>query len=191
MIHQTAHACRFPSPRPTCDSPNRERMLPAKSPAHKRPVLDRAVCGFAAVDIAAVLWLTPKHFAAIQLPRTNQPFPKPRAASGWLPAAAFHPANPQAEASAKFLVPFFKKGTSFRDGKTRRAPRALRRPPRLSLRLSPPRPLAIQLPPWLTLSCAPRSTNGQRSPRLWPTKPPAPPAIHQAANQCFPPFPRA
>ena len=84
--------------------------------AHKRPVLDRAVCGFAAIDIAAVLWLAPKHFAAIQLPRTKHPFPKPRAASGWLPAAAFHPANPQTEASAKFLVPFSKKGTSFRDG---------------------------------------------------------------------------
>ena len=99
-------------------------MLPTKSLAHKRPVLDRAVCGVAAIDIAAMLWLTPKHFAAIQLPRTKHPFPNPRAASGWLPAAAFHPANPQAEASAKFLVPFSKKGTSFRDGNTRpRTPR--------------------------------------------------------------------
>ena len=99
-------------------------MLSTKSPAHKRPVFDRAVCGFAAIDIAAVLWLSPKRIAAIQLPRTKRSFPKPRAASGWLPAAAFQPANPQAEASAKFLVPFFKKGTSFRDGNTRpRTPR--------------------------------------------------------------------
>ena len=113
-----------PSPCPSGAPPNHEPMLPTKSPAHKRPVLDRAVCGFAAIDIAAVLWLRPKHIAAIQLPRTKHPFPNPRAASGWLPAAAFHPANPQAEASAKFLVPFSKKGTSFRDGKARpRAPR--------------------------------------------------------------------
>ena len=91
---------------------------------HKRPVEDRAVCGFAAVDIAAVLWLAPKHFAAIQLPRMKRSFPKPRAASGWLLAAAFHPTNPQAEASAKFLVPFSKKGTSFYDGTPRpRTPR--------------------------------------------------------------------
>ena len=99
-------------------------MLSTKSPAHKRPVFDRAVCGFAAIDIAAVLWLSPKRIAAIQLPRTKRSFPKPRAASGWLPAAAFQPANPQTEASAKFLVPFSKKGTSFRDGAARpRTPR--------------------------------------------------------------------
>ena len=102
--------------------PRTQRFPPF--PAHKRPVLDRAVCGFAAIDIAAVLWLPPKHLATIQLPRTKLSFPNPRAASGWLPAAAFHPANPQAEASAKFLVPFSKKGTSFRDGNTRpRTPR--------------------------------------------------------------------
>ena len=108
-----------PSPCPTGAPPNREQIFLSHFPAHKRPVFDRAVCGFAAVDIAAVLWLAPKHFAAIQLPRTKRSFPKPRAASGWLPAAAFHPANPQAEASAKFLVPFSKKGTSFRDGNAR------------------------------------------------------------------------
>ena len=121
-------------------------MLPTKYPAHKRPVLDRAVCGVAAIDIAAVLWLAPKHFAAIQLPRTKHPFPKPRAASGWLPAAAFHPANPQAEASAKFLVPFSKKGTSFRDGNAR--PRA-------------PHPAACATRSSLPVPCAPRYNNAR------------------------------
>ena len=54
--------------------PRTQRFPPF--PAHKRPVLDRAVCGFAAIDIAAVLWLPPKHLATIQLPRTKQSFPK-------------------------------------------------------------------------------------------------------------------
>ena len=119
-------------------------MLSTKSPAHKRPVFDRAVCGVAAIDIAAALWLSPKRIAAIQLPRTKRSFPKPRAASGWLPAAAFHPANPQAEASAKFLVPFSKKGTSFRDGTPRpRAPR----PAALATRSRLSAPHAMQRPP--------------------------------------------
>ena len=89
-------------------------MLPTKSSAHKRPV-DRPVglrvcrCRYRRHPLADV----PKERAAIQLPGTKRPFPKRRAAWGWLPAAAFHPANPQPEASAEFLVPFSKKGTSF------------------------------------------------------------------------------
>lgn len=89
-------------------------MLPTKSSAHKRPV-DRPVglrvcrCRYRRRPLADV----PKERAAIQLPGTKRPFPKRRAAWGWLPAAAFYPANPQPEASAGFLVPFSKKGTSF------------------------------------------------------------------------------
>ena len=87
---------------------------PTKPSAHKRPV-DRPVglrvcrCRYRRRPLADV----PKERAAIQLPETKRPFPKHRAAWGWLPAAAFHPANPQPEASAEFLVPFSKKGTSF------------------------------------------------------------------------------
>ena len=145
-----------------------------KSPAHKRPVLDRAVCGFAAIDIAAVLWLAPKHFAAIQLPRTKHPFPKPRAASGWLPAAAFHPANPQTEASAKFLVPFSKKGTSFRDGNARPHNPRHAAPATRSHLPAPPRPAPSKarcgLRPQTNGAVNPRPTKGQRSPRT-PTAP--------------------
>ena len=89
-------------------------MLPTKSSAHKRPV-DRPVglrvcrCRYRRRPLADV----PKERAAIQLPESKRPFPERRAAWGWLPAAAFHPANPQPEASAGFLVPFSKKGTSF------------------------------------------------------------------------------
>ena len=99
-----------PSARPLCRVP----QPPTKPSAHKRPV-DRPVglrvcrCRYRRRPLADV----PKERAAIQLPETKQPFPERRAAWGWLPAAAFHPANPQPEASAGFLVPFSKKGTSF------------------------------------------------------------------------------
>ena len=95
-------------------APDRERLPPNKSSAHKRPV-DRPVglrvcrCRYRRRPLADV----PKERAAIQLPGTKRPFPERRAAWGWLPAAAFHPANPQPEASAGFLVPFSKKGTSY------------------------------------------------------------------------------
>ena len=87
---------------------------PTKLSAHKRPV-DRPVglrvcrCRYRRRPLADV----PKERAAIQLPESKRPFPERRAAWGWLPAAAFYPANPQPEASAGFLVPFSKKGTSF------------------------------------------------------------------------------
>ena len=87
---------------------------PTKLSAHKRPV-DRPVglrvCRrrYRRRPLADV----PKERAAIQLPESKRPFPKRRAAWGWLPAAAFYPANPQPEASAGFLVPFSKKGTSY------------------------------------------------------------------------------
>ena len=87
---------------------------PTKPSAHKRPV-DRPVglrvcrCRYRRRPLADV----PKECAAIRLPESKRSFPERRAAWGWLPAAAFHPANPQPEASAGFLVPFSKKGTSF------------------------------------------------------------------------------
>ena len=94
--------------------PSRAPLLPAKSSAHKRPVgrpVGLRVCRYRyrRRPLADV----PKERAAIQLPETKRPFPERRAAWGWLPAAAFYPANPQPEASAGFLVPFSKKGTSF------------------------------------------------------------------------------
>ena len=106
------HPHSHPSPVPDCH-PARP-SLPAKPSAHKRPV-DRPVglrvcrCRYRRRPLADV----PKERAAIQLPESKRPFPERRAAWGWLPAAAFYPANPQPEASAGFLVPFSKKGTSF------------------------------------------------------------------------------
>ena len=108
------HRMSLPSSAQAPDRYTTRPMLPTKSSAHKRPV-DRPVglrvcrCRYRRRPLADV----PKERAAIQLPETKRPFPERRAAWGWLPAAAFHPANPQPEASAGFLVPFSKKGTSF------------------------------------------------------------------------------
>ena len=99
---------------PTANRQTANPSLPVKPSAHKRPV-DRPVglrvcrCRYRRRPLADV----PKERAAIQLPGTKRPFPERRAAWGWLPAAAFHPANPKPEASAGFLVPFSKKGTSY------------------------------------------------------------------------------
>ena len=98
----------------------------------------------------------PKHLAAIQLPRTKHPFPNPRAASGWLPAAAFHPANPQTEASAKFLVPFLKKARLFVTETLVHTTRAIRRLPRLTP-FCAPRPALSSARYTLPPSCASRA----------------------------------
>ena len=108
------HWFTLPQPSPIPDRYTANPSLPAKPSAHKRPV-DRPVglrvCRrrYRRRPLADV----PKDRAAIQLPESKRPFPERRAAWGWLPAAAFHPANPQPEASAGFLVPFSKKGTSY------------------------------------------------------------------------------
>ena len=117
-------------------------------PAHKRPVFDRAVCGFAAIDIAAVLWLTPKHFAAIQLPRTKRSFPKPRAASGWLPAAAFIRQTRRPKPARSFWCLFLKKARLFVTETLVRAPRAIQRVPRYTLSASHPPPFRVPPPPF-------------------------------------------
>ncbi len=101
-------------PSPATDRQTTCHCPPTKPSAHKRPV-DRPVglrvcrCRYRCRPLADV----PKERAAIQLPESKRPFPERRAAWGWLAAAAFHPANPQPEASAGFLVPFSKKGTSY------------------------------------------------------------------------------
>ena len=115
--HPRINACiewRCPT-LPNRKPPDHESLAPPTKPsAHKRPV-DRPVglrvCRrrYRRRPLADV----PKERAAIQLSESKRPFPKRRAAWGWLPAAAFHPANPQPEARAGFLVPFSKKGTSY------------------------------------------------------------------------------